>query len=184
MHRRPGLRPCCHSRRRRHGSRAIPCRTTTQVLRGRTRAAQRLRCRCIWRSSRVPRKWRDEALAEKWRKVGLVRRVVTGALEIERSTSASDHRWKPAPLIHVSDVDLFAALVDVDLAELWITSAATLVQGEGAPEAFRSRRCRCCGTRCTSRKERSARGRGKSFANVGHRSSLSGCLAARCAGAA
>jgi isoleucyl-tRNA synthetase len=37
----------------------------------------------------------------------------------------------------VSDPDLFAALVDVDLAEVAITSAATLVQGEGPPEAFR-----------------------------------------------
>ena len=33
--------------------------------------------------------------------------------------------------------DLFAALVDVDLAEVSITSAATLVEGEGPAEAFR-----------------------------------------------
>ena len=33
----------------------------------------------------VPAAWRDDALAEKWRKVRLVRRVVTGALEIERA---------------------------------------------------------------------------------------------------
>jgi len=37
----------------------------------------------------------------------------------------------------VSDPDLFAALVDVDLAEVSITSAATLVEGEGPAEAFR-----------------------------------------------
>jgi len=37
----------------------------------------------------------------------------------------------------VADPDLFAALVDVDLAEVGITSAATLVEGEGPPEAFR-----------------------------------------------
>ena len=35
------------------------------------------------------------------------------------------------------DPDLFAALVDVDLAEVGITSAATLVEGEGPAEAFR-----------------------------------------------
>ena len=34
----------------------------------------------------VPAAWRDDALAEKWRKVRLVRRVVTGALEIERAS--------------------------------------------------------------------------------------------------
>src|SRR5262249_17291345 len=33
--------------------------------------------------------------------------------------------------------DLFAAMVDVDLAEVAITSAATLVEGEGPPDAFR-----------------------------------------------
>jgi len=37
----------------------------------------------------------------------------------------------------VSDADLFAALVDVDLAEVSITSGATLVEGEGPAEAFR-----------------------------------------------
>jgi isoleucyl-tRNA synthetase len=85
----------------------------------------------------LPREWRDEALAEKWRKVRLVRRVVTGALEIERAHKRIGSSLEAAPLIHLSDLDLFAALVDVDLAELCITSAATLVQGDGAPEAFR-----------------------------------------------
>ena len=33
----------------------------------------------------VPQSWRDDALAEKWRKVRNVRRVITGALEIERA---------------------------------------------------------------------------------------------------
>ena len=33
----------------------------------------------------VPASWRDDKLAEKWRKVRLVRRAVTGALEIERA---------------------------------------------------------------------------------------------------
>src|SRR5262249_38094012 len=33
----------------------------------------------------VPASWRNEALAEQWRKVRLVRRVITGALEIERA---------------------------------------------------------------------------------------------------
>ena len=39
--------------------------------------------------------------------------------------------------MHVSDPDLFAAIVEVDLAEVAITSAATLVLGEGPPAAFR-----------------------------------------------
>ena len=41
------------------------------------------------------------------------------------------------PFVHVSDPELFAAMVDIDLAEVSITSAATLVQGDGPPSAFR-----------------------------------------------
>jgi isoleucyl-tRNA synthetase len=85
----------------------------------------------------VPAAWRDEDLVEKWRKVRLVRRVVTGALEIGRAAKRIGSSLEAAPVIHVSDPDLFVALLDVDLAEVCITSAATLVEGEGPPEAFR-----------------------------------------------
>jgi isoleucyl-tRNA synthetase len=85
----------------------------------------------------LPASWRDDALAEKWRKVRLVRRVVTGALEIERAHKRIGSSLEAAPIVHVSDPDLFAAMVEVDLAEVAITSAATLVLGEGPPAAFR-----------------------------------------------
>jgi isoleucyl-tRNA synthetase len=85
----------------------------------------------------VPASWRDDALAEKWRKVRQVRRVVTGALELERAGKRIGSSLEADPFVHVSDPDLFAALVDVDLAEICITSAATLVEGEGPADAFR-----------------------------------------------
>jgi isoleucyl-tRNA synthetase len=85
----------------------------------------------------VPDGWREEALAEKWRKIRNVRRVVTGALELERAQKRIGSSLEAAPVVYVSDTDLFAALVDVDLAEICITSAATLVEGEGPAEAFR-----------------------------------------------
>jgi isoleucyl-tRNA synthetase len=66
-----------------------------------------------------------------------VRRVVTGALEIERAGKRIGASLEAAPVVYVADPDLFAAVVDVDLAEVCITSAATLVEGEGPPEAFR-----------------------------------------------
>src|SRR6185503_17207319 len=72
----------------------------------------------------VPASWRDEALAEKWRKVRNVRRVITGALEIERAQKRIGSSLEAAPMVYVSDPDLFAAMVDVDLAEISITSAA------------------------------------------------------------
>jgi isoleucyl-tRNA synthetase len=85
----------------------------------------------------IPGEWRDEALAEKWRKVRQVRRVITGALEIERAGKRIGSPLEAHPIVHVSDPDLFAAVVDVDLAEIAITSAATLVEGEGPAAAFR-----------------------------------------------
>ena len=85
----------------------------------------------------LPTTWRDEALAEQWRKVRLVRRVITGALEIERAHKRIGSSLEAAPVVHVADPDLFAALLDVDLAEIAITSAARLVQGDGPPDAFR-----------------------------------------------
>jgi isoleucyl-tRNA synthetase len=85
----------------------------------------------------VPAAWRNDALAAKWEKVRAVRRAITGALELERAAKRIGSSLEAAPLVYVSDVDLFAALVEVDLAEVSITSAATLVEGEGPAEAFR-----------------------------------------------
>jgi isoleucyl-tRNA synthetase len=85
----------------------------------------------------VPTEWRNDALAEKWRKLRLVRSVVTGALEIERAQKRIGSSLEAHPMVHVSNPDLFAALADVDLADVCITSAATLVEDEGPDNAFR-----------------------------------------------
>ena len=80
----------------------------------------------------VPEAWRDDALAEKWRKVRQVRRVVTGALEIERAQKRIGSSLEALPIVHVSDPDLFAAVVDVDLAEVCITSGRRSGRRRGA----------------------------------------------------
>jgi isoleucyl-tRNA synthetase len=85
----------------------------------------------------LPSSWRDDALADKWEKVRRVRRVITGALEIARAHKRIGSALEAAPVVYVSDPELFAALLDVDLAEVSITSAATLIEGEGPPPAFR-----------------------------------------------
>ena len=66
-----------------------------------------------------------------------VRRVVTGALEIERAQKRIGSSLEAHPIVHVSNEDLFEAVADVDLAEVCITSAATLVKGEAPADAFR-----------------------------------------------
>jgi len=85
----------------------------------------------------VPAAWLDEKLAEKWRRVRLVRRVVTGALEIERARKRIGSSLEADPIVHVSNPELYEAVVDVNLEEVCITSGATLVNDEGPPTAFR-----------------------------------------------
>ena len=83
-------------------------------------------------------KWRDRALAEKWDKVRDVRRVITGALEIERQVKKTiGSALEAAPEVHVTDGEALEALKGVDIAEIAITSDATLVEAEGPAEAFR-----------------------------------------------
>jgi isoleucyl-tRNA synthetase len=85
----------------------------------------------------IPCEWRNEKLADKWRKVRQVRRVVTGALEIERKEGRIGSSLEAAPKIYVADKELRAALSGVDLAEIAITSGARLLLGEGPEDAFR-----------------------------------------------
>ncbi|MFG1240012.1 isoleucine--tRNA ligase [Xanthobacter autotrophicus DSM 597] len=85
----------------------------------------------------TPAAWRDEALAEQWRKVRLIRRVVLGALEVERAAKRMGSSLEAAPEVYVSDDALADALDGLDLAEIAITSDAKLIRGEGPADAFR-----------------------------------------------
>jgi isoleucyl-tRNA synthetase len=85
----------------------------------------------------MPAEWRDEALAERWAKVRRVRRVVTGALEIERAQKRIGASLEAAPVVHIADDSLFKAVEGLDLAEICITSGIQVVQGDGPAEAFR-----------------------------------------------
>ncbi|MGQ3358556.1 MAG: isoleucine--tRNA ligase [Phreatobacter sp.] len=86
----------------------------------------------------APEAWLDAALEEKWEKVRKVRRVVTGALEVERAAKRLGSSLEAAPVVHIAEPDLLAALEGVDLAEVAITSAVRIAAGEGPAEAFRA----------------------------------------------
>ncbi len=85
----------------------------------------------------VPTEWRDAALAAKWRKVRQVRRVVTGALEIERKEKTIGSSLEASPVVYIADPELRAAVADVDMAEICITSGLKLEEGEGPADAYR-----------------------------------------------
>lgn len=86
----------------------------------------------------TPSSWTDEALALRWNKVRRVRRVVTGALEIERMAKRIGSSLDSSPQVFVSDPDLFKAVQGLDMAEICITSHISIQIGEGPESAFRS----------------------------------------------
>ena len=80
--------------------------------------------------------WADTPLAAKWSKIRKVRSVVTGALEVERREKRIGSSLESAPVVHVTNDDLRIVLDGLDLAEIFITSAATLSSDNGPSDAF------------------------------------------------
>ena len=80
----------------------------------------------------TPAAWRDEALAAKWAVVRKVRRVVTGALEVERTAKVIGASLEAAPTVYVND-ETAAVLKTVAFDDLCITSGIA-VSTEAAPE--------------------------------------------------
>jgi isoleucyl-tRNA synthetase len=81
--------------------------------------------------------FRDDALAAKWETIRNVRRVVTGALELERAAKNIGSSLEASPIIYVANRDTLATLFDVDLAEVCITSNYEVREGEAPAGAFR-----------------------------------------------
>ncbi|TJV02398.1 MAG: isoleucine--tRNA ligase [Mesorhizobium sp.] len=84
----------------------------------------------------IPADWKNEALAEKWRKVRQVRRVVTGALEIARAQKVIGSSLEAVPVVTINDAALEAAISDVDMAEMAITSDLVIAHGQAPQSAF------------------------------------------------
>jgi len=80
----------------------------------------------------TPAGWADPALAAKWERVRAARRVVTGALEVQRVAKVIGASLEAAPVVHV-DGDTAALLGSVDFAGICITSALT-VSTDPAPD--------------------------------------------------
>ncbi|MEM8572253.1 MAG: isoleucine--tRNA ligase [Pseudomonadota bacterium] len=85
----------------------------------------------------TPAAWRDEALSEKWDKIRAVRRVVTGALEIERREKRIGASLEAAPSVFVSDDKLLSILRSVPFEDVCITSAVTLTNEPAPKGAFK-----------------------------------------------
>jgi isoleucyl-tRNA synthetase len=85
----------------------------------------------------TPAAWLNPALAAKWEGIRAARRVVTGALEVQRTAKVIGASLEAAPVVHVADTAILAALKSVDFAELCITSGLQLTADPEPQEAFR-----------------------------------------------
>ncbi|MEP2953660.1 MAG: isoleucine--tRNA ligase [Sulfitobacter sp.] len=85
----------------------------------------------------TPEAWLNPELAAKWAKVRAARRVVTAALEVQRTEKVIGASLEAAPVVHVDDAAQRDALESVSFEDVAITSDIT-VTGDAAPaEAFR-----------------------------------------------
>ncbi|MCZ2328100.1 isoleucine--tRNA ligase [Bartonella sp. F02] len=80
--------------------------------------------------------WKNESLAERWKRIRQVRKVVTGALELERADKRIGSSLEAAPKVFISDPLLLEALEGVDMAEICISSALTIVNDKSPSDAF------------------------------------------------
>ena len=84
----------------------------------------------------VSKSWRNDALAEEWESIKRVRRVVTGALEIERANKRIGSALEASPQVFIDNPQLLSALEGIDFAEICITSGIEIVEGEAREGAF------------------------------------------------
>ncbi|WP_420858257.1 isoleucine--tRNA ligase [Marivivens marinus] len=84
----------------------------------------------------TPADWLDEPLAAKWAKVRRARRVVTGALEVQRTEKVIGASLEAAPVVHV-DAETAEVLKTVAFEDLCITSAISVTTDPAPAEAFR-----------------------------------------------
>jgi isoleucyl-tRNA synthetase len=85
----------------------------------------------------TPASWRDEALASRWTRIRTLRRVVTGALEIERRDKRIGSSLEAAPVLYLDSADDLALMRGINLAEIAITSGASVSPGPVPEGAFR-----------------------------------------------
>jgi len=84
----------------------------------------------------VPADWHNEELATRWHHIRRVRRVVTGALELERANKQIGSSLEAAPIIFIKDDALMSILANVDMAEICITSGFELRNSLSPEDSF------------------------------------------------
>jgi isoleucyl-tRNA synthetase len=85
----------------------------------------------------TPGAWLNPDLAARWEGIRKVRRAVTAALEVKRRDKVIGASLEAAPVVHVEEPQVLAALKQVDFADICITSDVALTADPSPAEAFR-----------------------------------------------
>ena len=84
----------------------------------------------------VKDEWNNSELFEKWESIRSIRKVVTGAIELERKEKRIGSSLEAKPILFISDDNYVGALKDIDLPEIFITSQAEMRNEKGPENAF------------------------------------------------
>ena len=85
----------------------------------------------------TPSDWLDETLMATVARIRRVRRVVTAALEVQRTDKVIGSSLEASPIVHVDDVETRKLLKQIDMDDLCITSGLQLTGDPAPAEAFR-----------------------------------------------
>ena len=85
----------------------------------------------------TPTEWLNEPLAAKWAQIRTARRVVTAALEVQRTDKVIGASLEAAPTVFVDDAEMLTTLQSVAFDDICITSAIALTADPMPAEAFR-----------------------------------------------
>ncbi len=83
----------------------------------------------------IPATWRDEGLAARWNVIRDLRRVTTGAMELERAAKRIGSSLQAAPTLYIGQKQA-EVLAGLDLEEICITSAITVAVAPVPEGAF------------------------------------------------
>ena len=81
--------------------------------------------------------WTDTALAAKWDKICTIRRVVTGALEVERREKRIGSSLEAAPIVYIDDAALQDVIAGQNMADICITSQIDIRHDTPPADAFK-----------------------------------------------
>ncbi|MDI7774915.1 isoleucine--tRNA ligase [Asticcacaulis sp. EMRT-3] len=84
----------------------------------------------------APDQWHNPSEVERWNRIDTVLSVVTAALEQKRRDKVIGSALEAAPKVYIADDKLLAAFRDIDAAEVFRTSQASLIAGQGPDDAF------------------------------------------------